>query len=381
MSAQNRIQNVLKRAQQLDISPTFLPYSGVEIVTGLQDEQGNDIVYFSGDASGRVLTITNPWGTQAQADDIIAKIRGFTYQPYEATGALLDPTAELGDGISVNDVYSGIYKLSRTFSSLMSANASAPQSEDLDHEYPYESKADRAITRKFSSMESELAINSQEISAKVSVTGGASQSVSWSLTASDWSVYANGTRVFRITPTGAEVNGKITATSGKIGGFDIGARAISYNGLSWNGTKTGIYLGTQGIQLGNKNSSYFQASASGDVTARNITLLGTLYFKDSNGTTRSMDANSLRVGAQSAYNNSGTWNGTSTGWSNATGTSAGFDGNFTAKNIIAKNRCDAPYMSVSTSFNATGEFKVGGIVAEWKEKTINGVKIRYLGRD
>ena len=334
MSAQNRIQNVLKRAQQLDISPTFLPYSGVEIVTGLQDEQGNDIVYFSGDASGRVLTITNPWGTQAQADDIIAKIRGFTYQPYEATGALLDPTAELGDGISVNDVYSGIYKLSRTFSSLMSANASAPQSEDLDHEYPYESKADRAITRKFSSMESELAINSQEISAKVSVTGGASQSVSWSLTASDWSVYANGTRVFRITPTGAEVNGKITATSGKIGGFDIGASAISYNGLSWNGTKTGIYLGTQGIQLGNKNSSYFQASASGDVTARNITLLGTLYFKDSNGTTRSMDANSLRVGAQSAYSNGGSWSGTTNAWNGATSGSNAVN-TFYAANLYA----------------------------------------------
>ena len=309
MSAQNRIQNVLKRAQQLDISPTFLPYSGVEIVTGLQDEQGNDIVYFSGDASGRVLTITNPWGTQAQADDIIAKIRGFTYQPYTAEGALLDPTAELGDGISVNDVYSGIYKLSRTFSSLMSANASAPQSEDLDHEYPYESKADRAITRKFSSMESELAINSQEISAKVSVTGGASQSVSWSLTASDWSVYANGTRVFRITPTGAEVNGKITATSGKIGGFDIGLSAISYNGLTWNGTKNGIYLGTSGIQLGSKNGSFFQASASGDVKANNMTLTGTLNVGGS-----TISAANLRSGAVGGNN----WAGAKTGYGYAT---------------------------------------------------------------
>lgn len=302
LSAQNRIQNVLKRAQQLDISPTFLPYSGVEIVTGKQDEQGNDIVYFSGDTSGWVLTINNPWGTQAQADDIIAKIRGFTYQPYEATGALVDPTAELGDGVSVNDVYSGIYKISRNFSSLMSANIAAPQSEDLDHEYPYESKADRAITRKFSSMESELAINSQEISAKVSVTGGASQSVSWSLTASDWSVYANGTRVFRITPTGAEVNGKVTATSGKIGGFDIGASAISYNGLTWNGNKTGIYLGTQGIQLGAANGAFFQASSSGAVRAHNMTLTGTLTIGG-----QTITAAALRSGAQSAYSNSGTW--------------------------------------------------------------------------
>ena len=375
MSAQNRIQNVLKRAQQLDISPTFLPYSGVEIVTGLQDAQGNDVVYFAGDTSGRVLTINNPWGTQAQADDIIAKIRGFTYQPYTAEGALLDPTAELGDGISVNDVYSGIYKLSRTFSSLMSANASAPQSEDLDHEYPYESKADRAITRKFSSMESELAINSQEISAKVSVTGGASQSVSWSLTASDWSVYANGTRVFRITPTGAEVNGKITATSGKIGGFDIGASAISYNGLTWNGSKTGVYLGTSGIQLGSASGSFFQASANGVVKAHNMTLTGTLTIGG-----QTITAAALRSGAQSAYSNSGTWTGTTNAWNNATrnGTSS-FPTYFTVKNLAATSVSASDYVSGNTVY-AKNSFQFGNYYAQWKTVTISGVTINYIGR-
>lgn len=370
------IQNVLKRAQNLDISTQFQPYSGVEIVTGAQDEDGKDIVFSAGDASGRVLSIYNEWGTQEQADNILASIRGFAYQPYVASGALVDPNAELGDGVSVNDVYSGIYKMSRNFSSLMAADIEAPQSEEIDHEYPFESSGSRQTTRKFSAMESELRMNSQEISAKVSVTGGLSQSVSWSLTAQDWSVYANGTRVFRVTPTGAEVTGKLTATSGKIGGFDIGSSAISYNGLTWNGSKTGIYLGTSGIQLGSASGSFFQASSSGAVRAHNMTLTGTLTIGG-----QTITAAALRSGAQSAFTNGGTWTSTSNGWSNATGTSAGFNGNFTAKNIIAKNRCDAPYMTVSASFNASGTFNVGGIAAYWKEVTISGVKIRYLGRD
>ena len=311
------IQNVLKRAQQLDISPEFEPYSGVEILTGAKDEQGNEIVYTAGDASGRVLTISNPWGTQAQAENILNSIRGFTYQPYTARAALLDPSAELGDGVSVNDVYSGIHTMSRKFSSLMDADISAPQSEDIDHEYPFESKQNREFTRRFSAMESELAINSSEISAKVSATGGERQSVSWSLTAQDWSVYANGNRVFRVTPDGAEVNGKITATSGKIGGFDIGSTAISYNGLTWNGTKTGIYLGTSGLQIGNANGSYFQASNAGNVVARNMTLLGTLSFKDSQGNTITMNANNLRAGAQSAYSNGGSWSSARDSWNDA----------------------------------------------------------------
>ena len=361
---QFEIQNILKRAQQLDISTQFQPYSGVEIITGTQDANGDDIVYTAGDASGRVLTIYNEWGTQTQANNILASIRGFAYQPYVASGALLDPSAELGDGVSVNDVYSGIYKLSRTYSSLMSANIEAPQSEEIDHEYPYESKADRAITRKFSSMESELAINSQEISAKVSVTGGASQSVSWSLTASDWSVYANGTRVFRITPTGAEVNGKITATSGKIGGFDIGASAISYNGLTWNGTKTGIYLGTQGIQLGAANGAFFQASAGGAVKAHNMTLTGTLTIGG-----QTITAAALRSGAQSAYSNSGTWNSTSSGWSGATAGSTA--------NAVGRFNCKLLYVTGNVIY-------VNGTGAYWQEKEVrlaNGgtSKIKYLG--
>ena len=310
---QFEVQNVLKRAQQLDISTQFQPYSGVEIVTGAQDENGDDIVYTAGDASGRVLTIYNEWGTQTQADNILSSIRGFAYQPYVAQGALLDPSAELGDGVSVNDVYSGIYKLSRNYSSLMSADIQAPQSEEINHEYPYESSQNRQTARKFSAMESELRMNSQEISAKVSVTGGNASNVSWSLTAYDWSVYANGNRVFRITPTGAEVTGKITASSGKIGGFDIGSTAISYNGLTWGGSKNGIYLGTSGIQLGSASGSYFQASSNGIVKAHNMTLTGTLNIGGTNIT-----AAALRSGAQSAYSNGGTWSSAASGWNNAT---------------------------------------------------------------
>lgn len=339
-----------------------MPYSGVEIVTGLQDEQGNDSVYFSGDASGRVLTINNPWGTQAQADDIIAKIRGFTYQPYEATGALLDPTAELGDGISVNDVYSGIYKLSRTFSSLMSANASAPQSEDLDHEYPYESKADRVITRKFSSMESELSINSQKISAKVSQDGGAQNSVSWSLKSSAWSVYANGNLVFRVNSSGAQVVGKITATSGKIGGFDInlnGSNAIQYNGLTWNGNKTGIYLGPSGLQIGSKSGSFFQASSSGDIRAHNLYLTGSLNMGGVHITPQAL-ANGAKSGG--AY-----------GVATSSPSPSSFPDYFTTKYLYTKYGITAEgTTTIKGDLYVTGG-GVGQRLCKWKTIIVNGV--------
>lgn len=303
------IQNVLKRTESLEISTSFQPYSGVEIVTGLQDDEGEDIVYTAGDASGRVLTIENPWGTQEQADNILAQIRGFTYQPFTAERALVDPAAELGDGVSVNSVYSGIYEMSKDYTPMLPTDVSAPQSEEIDHEYPFESMADRTIERRFSSMESEFRIASGEIAAKVSEEGGSSNNVSWSLKSNAWTVYANGTEVFRVDRYGATVTGEIKATSGKIGGFDIGASAISYNGLVWNGTKNGIYLGTSGIQLGNKNGSYFQASASGDVKANNMTLTGTLNVGGS-----TISASNLRSGAVGGNN----WSNAKTGYGYAT---------------------------------------------------------------
>lgn len=376
LSASNKIQNVLKRAQQLDISPTFLPYSGVEIVTGKQDDEGKDIPpYFAGDRSGRVLAINNPWGTIDQANDIIAKIRGFTYQPYTADGALVDPSAELGDGVSVNDVYSGIYKMSRVYSSLMAADIEAPQSEEIDHEYPYESKATRDITRRFSSMESELAIASDKIEAKVSAKSPEGQtSFSWDLTSSSWEVKSGNDVIFKVSSSGAEVSGTITATSGVIGGFDISASSISFSGLTWNGTKQGIYIGTSGIQLGSKGGSYFQASSSGDVYARNIRLMGNLYMYSADGNTyTTINAQTLATKANSAYTSTssgGYCYNASAGWNRATGTDVRY--------AVGRFNCKLLWVTGNVIY-------VDGTGAYWQEKEVrlaNGgtSKIIYLGR-
>lgn len=319
---QYEIQNVLKRAQEVNISPQFQPWSCVEIITGAQDDDGNDVIYkapYDQDefeaamASGRLLTINNEWGTQAQANNILALVKGGAYQPYVATGALLDPSAELGDGVSVNDVYGGIYKMTRNYSSLMAANIEAPQSEEIDHEYPYESTQNRESTRKFSAMSSELRMNSQEISAKVSQDGGAQNSVSWSLRPSAWSVYANGNLVFRVNSSGAQVVGKITASSGEIGGFRIGSSYINLNGLSFGGNKQGIYLGDKGLQLGPQSGSHFKASVNGDVEAANMTLTGQLTI---GGT--GISASDLRKGAERANSGYSGWDGVRNNWNNAT---------------------------------------------------------------
>lgn len=281
-----------KKIKRFHSSPQFDGFSRVVITVS------DDVKYSAGTDSGRTLTLVCPWGTQKMAQDILNDIQGFQYQPYTAEGALLDPAAELGDGITANNIYGGIYSQSIKFGPRLTATVSAPTEEELDHEYPYVPKQERKVTRNLRQLTTELRVQAGlisaevaerkseteklsadlkvqagQISAKVEKTGGNFSSFGWSLDDSTWTIKANSMDVLKATKNGLEVYGKITATSGKIGGFNIESNYLSYNNQTWGGTNTtGIYIGTSGIQLG-KN---FKVDASGNLTAASGTFTGTV---------------------------------------------------------------------------------------------------------
>lgn len=89
--------------------------------------------------------------------------------------------------------------------------------------------------------------------------------------------YGNLTLVGTIYASAGEFTGKITATSGYIGqpsqGWTISSGAI-YNGKSsYSSGIQGIYIGTDGISLGN-TSNYIRASKSGYLYANNVNVSG-----------------------------------------------------------------------------------------------------------
>lgn len=273
-----------------DSAPEFDGYTKVVITVS------EEVEYSAGVDTGRTLTLECPWGTQAMADNILANIRGFKYQPYTATDAILDPAVELGDGITANNVYGGIYTMSTRFGPHCRATVSAPAEEELDHEYPYVPKQERKVSRSLYHLSSELkvqaglisaevterktdvesingklSVQAGEIAAKVNRTGGSASSFGWVLDDSSWTIKANSTDILKATKNGLEVYGKITATSGKIGGFDILSNYLSYNNQTWGGTNTtGGYFGVNGLQLG-KN---FKVDMTGHLEASSGTFSG-----------------------------------------------------------------------------------------------------------
>lgn len=281
-----------RNMQRFTSAPQFDGFSKVTIVVN------DEVEYSAGTDTGRTLRITNPWGTPQMAQDILNDIRGFQYQPYTAENALIDPATELGDGVTANNVYGGLYTQKIRFGPLLTATVSAPEDEELNHEYPYKSKPNKEITREAKMLRAEMRIQADRITlevnerktaveqltaqlqvqaglieARVTKTGGNASSFGWVLDDSSWTIKANSRDILKATKAGLEVYGKITATSGKIGGFDILSNYLSYNNQTWGGTNsTGIYLGPSGFQLG-KN---FKVDSAGNLTAASGTFTGSV---------------------------------------------------------------------------------------------------------
>lgn len=355
--------NLLRRLSSLDRSPEF---DGVTKLICNIDDETQMIV---GDDTGYALEFDNPLMTRAVLQAMLGKIRGYQYQPYQAEGAILDPAAEMGDAVSVRGLYGGIFTRSRNFSRLMKANIAAPADEEIDHEYKFETKQERKVKRQIGEVRAtllvqadritaevsqreadsaefrgQLQVQATQIAARVTQTGGNNSSFGWSLLANEFGLYSGSKKVFYVNASGAHVQGEITATSGKIGGFTIGASAIYNNISKFGGTQTtGVYLGTNGIQLGQR----FKVDSSGNVTASNLTInggsirIGSNFSVDSSGNVKASNmkltgtltvgdatitANNLRLGAERCNSGYTGWNGTTTrvsnsggGWDNAYG--------------------------------------------------------------
>ena len=292
-----------RKAAELNVSPQFDAYSRVVITIG-EDDNGDVIQYISGTDSGRTLELTTPWGSQAMADNILSQLqtRNFRYQPFSARTVQVDPSAELGDGITIDTMYSGIYSQDLTFSTLMASDVEAPEDEEIEHEFPYIPKTDREYRRTTARLNSRITQTAEQIELEViratdaestlsslisqTATGilaevvkqedGNTSSFGWKLLSTGWELYSGSKTVLKATSSGIEVTGKITATSGYIGngssGFTIGSKAI-YNGVTsmTDTAHNGIYLGTDGIRLG---KGVFNVNNAGKLTASNVDLTG-----------------------------------------------------------------------------------------------------------
>lgn len=297
-------------------------YSRVTVVVS------DEVSYTAGDDTGRTLTLENPWGTEAMAWNILAMVRNAPYKPYDASGAVVDASMELGDTVSIRGNTSRVYALRTNFGGLLTAAISAPGVEELDEETPYKSSTDRKIARQGKQLRSDfqvrvdeihaavfgteqteglqqllegkITVNATAIAGKVSKTGGQASSFGWVHDDNKIVYSANNSEVFRIDKNGAKVTGEIRATSGTIGGWEITQNTIR-SGAGKAGSSASSKAAVFGKPSGNSTvlaigadnhddytTAPFRVTAQGDLYARNGTFAGTVHaskiaYGDDNG--------------------------------------------------------------------------------------------------
>lgn len=140
----------------------------------------------------------------------------------------------------------------------------------------------------------------------VSKVGGNNQSFGWSLTSSAFDLYSGNTRVFRCNSSGVEITGKITATSGKIGNWNISGGAIVNGNISIqaDGNIVGYRNGTAMWALRQDGSAFFHGNVdiSGYATSASVSAVDAKFsnLNASNITSGTLSADRIAGGSITA---------------------------------------------------------------------------------
>ncbi len=249
----------------------------------------SDHVITAGDDSGLELTADCPHATQAMADAILARLKGYKYQMYTADAASIDPAAELGDGVTAGGIYSVISRINDDGDGYPSLEA--PGEEETQDEFPTAGEVTKTFNRQIADTRATITKTAESITLEVAKKVGYDEVISSiNQTAEQITINAS-----KISLEGAvsinktfqiDTQGYLQCTGGKIGGFSIGTSSL-YNGLSsFSGTTNGVYIGTDGIALG---GGKFKVDSSGNLTASSGTFTGKVR------------ANQIQVGGDNGY--------------------------------------------------------------------------------
>lgn len=169
-------------SRPMTAAPALGAWQRVELAVGNGDE---DAVYTAeGEelTNGATLQAVCPWATQAMANHLLELVYGIRYQPYEAERAVLEPAAEIGDGVVIGRIYGGIYNQVLRFTDGATSDIEAPGAKEISSEYPRGSASERAFSREVGSLSAELRVAVDRIDQNVSDLTTAAENLRTDLT-------------------------------------------------------------------------------------------------------------------------------------------------------------------------------------------------------
>lgn len=295
----------------------FAPGQDTDAITKVEILDSNgDVLAEVGTDNGRTLSATNPDGTKEMAQHILTQVNGYVYRPYEAANALIDPAAELGDGVTIGGVYSVLAQTNIILDGLYSADIAAPTDDEIEDEYPYISPLERQVRKNYQNARSLISKTADEIRFEVEneleelssaftvelegITGrvdgldGAYTELSLTI---DGFTVKDSSGTTRIKGSSIE--------TGSLAAGSISAEAVNMTGaITWEDLDSE----TQN-EVNNAKDTASEANSKADEANETIsswTYQGTTYIDGSKLQTGTVQASALEGGRVSLLNNSGT---------------------------------------------------------------------------
>lgn len=285
-------------------------------------------VLTAGDDSGFELAADCPHATQAMVNSILARVRGFQYQMYEASDINIDPAAELGDGITAGGVYAVIARVDDDGSGFPSA--SAPGEAELEDEYPSGGPMTQEFNRKIAETRSRITKTAEEIRLEVeNEMQGLSASFSVQLNSVVSRVQGVEGNVSTLTQTADSLQSQINSANGNISSISQKVDNITLSVVNGSTSST-IKLLAGGVELSSQNITMsglvtYKGLSDGTTTinggciktgtidANRLNLTGKITFSDLNSSTQSA-INSASSNASSALKAANSAASTVSGW-------------------------------------------------------------------
>lgn len=272
---------------QLDTSPPLAAVSKVVVMVDAEN------AYVAGDDTGRTVEVTCPYGTQAMANNILAALQGYTYTPAQGQDALLDPAAELGDGITMGGVYTVLAKADTLWDAMMAGDVGAPGQAEQESEYSYQSPLVGQLRYQIAETRSLISKTADEIRLEVSNDiQELSASIDIQLDSITSQITGLNGQVSSITQTVSGIQTQITGLNNQVSSIEQKVDSISLD-VS-NGTSSSrIELTVDGVRVSSATVEF-----TGNIIFASDLTDGRTSISGDNIDTGEISARYIRLGGQ-----------------------------------------------------------------------------------
>ena len=270
-------------------------YKKSDPITGVILWVDDNNCYQAGNDTGTVIENDCPYGTQEMANTLLQQLSGYKYQGIEASGAVVTPIAELGDGLTINGIYTQLAYQNIRFSTGEVMDVAAPGKNETLHEYQTEGETSKWFSHQIAQTRSEITKTSEEIMLAVeNELDGLSASITIQLDNITSQVTGLNGQVSTLQQTATSIQSQVNGLNGQVS--TISQKVDNITLSVSNGTESSyITLTVGGVQVGGGTVQF-----TGNIVFASDLTDGYTMISGDNILTGEVSADYIRLGGEMA---------------------------------------------------------------------------------